>query len=471
MKWPRLVLAFACALVGTFVAMPGAAATDAAALLHVTLTVDTETPYVQAQVLVTLRVMRSIGYQRSALSLPPRLSGVNANQAIVVHLNNRGSQEVVQRNGLRYLVIVRRYVLFPQSAGAVTVGPVTFQGRVVGPDGRLAFETAHSNSITLHVRPIPASFTGDVWLPAKSVHIYQGFNPDKSNLAIGSPVSRRLALTARGANSGELPEFKPSPGAGLQAHAFTPQRKESQIQTDLVATLEQQVSLVPTKTGAVRIPTIEVPWWNTVTDQQEIARFPGRTLMVTPAPADWGPSQSAHPPQRPADGSVLAKIAAAKSPGLLWIAVAIGALALAGLLGSLVLVSGRGWFRQSRPARSGWIRRRLRRQALLACAANEPAHAAHAILRLAATIDPFGGQRSLRQLAAEVPDPLRTELLTLNAAMYGPRQQAWHGQGLARALRRWASGRVQRENGAHRSELPLLHPLVSGRQAESNSRS
>lgn len=475
-RWRWLMAMSACLLGSALpVMLPGvASAASTAAESPFALTVDTSTPYVQAQVMVSLRFTRSIGHYPLTsflLSQPPDL---DQNEAIVKPLEFRTSREVLRRNGVRYLVTTWRYALFPQMPGDMTIGPVTINARATRADGYAGFEAFRTAPMRLHVRPIPKGFTGDVWLPAKSVHVYQGFNPDQSSLPVGSPISRRLAMTFDGAQKGELPAFTGAAVAGLEVHPLRPRRAEQSTSAGLTATLEQQIALTPTQTGQLTIPSLEVPWWNTVKDREEIARFPGYTLTVTPAPPGWDAGKAA-PGGAHAAAGAQPSTASRSSTLLVW-TVAIPALILVLILAAVLVVLtrngglpafaklGRRWRRACRQSALGrrWHRLRLERRLAHACAANDASRAAQVLADLASIAAPGTARRSLRQLATTAAAPLGHELLALNAALYGAGTADWRGAPLMAAFRHSQKFRVGRKEHLAHSGLPLLHPLANG---------
>ena len=49
----------------------------------------------------------------------------------------------------------------------------------------------------------------------------------------------------------------------------------------VVASMTATVGIVPTQEGKLEIPEIRIPWWNTITDRQEEAVIPARTMIVS----------------------------------------------------------------------------------------------------------------------------------------------------------------------------------------------
>ena len=61
--------------------------------------------------------------------------------------------------------------------------------------------------MTLDVQPIPATFNGQHWLPAEDIQLSEDWSSDLSELSAGVPVTRTIALLAKGLTVGQLPEL------------------------------------------------------------------------------------------------------------------------------------------------------------------------------------------------------------------------------------------------------------------------
>ena len=87
-------------------------------------TVSKDEVYVQEQLLYTVKIYFSIPFDQGA-----QLGTPQTGDAVVQPLGNDiSSQEII--DGLRYNVIERRYVLFPQSSGMLEISPISFTASV-----------------------------------------------------------------------------------------------------------------------------------------------------------------------------------------------------------------------------------------------------------------------------------------------------------------------------------------------------
>jgi hypothetical protein len=90
-----------------------------------------------------------------------------------------------------------------------------------------------------------------------------------------------LNLAAVGLIGQQLPEIVSQQLAGFSAHAG-----QAKVETTLSAqgnalgTRAQKIAFIPRQADEFTIPDIELRWWDTQTDREEIARLPGITRNV-----------------------------------------------------------------------------------------------------------------------------------------------------------------------------------------------
>jgi hypothetical protein len=195
------------------------------------------------------------------------------------------------RNGKRYAVVERKYAIFPQSSGHITIEPVVFEGQLGGgsrylfdPFGRGARTTrVRSEAVELNARPIPQSFSGNAWLPARQLELVEAWSDDPPVFKAGEPITRTLALIAGGLTASQLPEIKPRIPKGIKRYPDKPKLEDKTDASGVVGVRQEKIALIPSQSGKTILPAIEIAWWNTETDTFEIARLPEREINVQPA--------------------------------------------------------------------------------------------------------------------------------------------------------------------------------------------
>lgn len=245
--------------------------------------VDTNTPYVQAQILYTAKVYRSVQTNNAKLFDPV----VSGGQAIINRLGNDKTYEK-RLNGKPYVVTERQFVIFPQSSGKLKIEPIMFQAQI-GTNNFFNFDpfgaqpksvVKQSESIELDIKPIPDSFTGDTWLPAKQLAVQEQWSVDPAKLKQGEATTRTLTLSTIGLPASNLPEVKIKLPTKLKQYPDQPEFSETTDKNGFISLRHDKMAIIPIEAGNYVLPAIKIPWWNTELDKMEFAELPERTIHV-----------------------------------------------------------------------------------------------------------------------------------------------------------------------------------------------
>lgn len=257
------------------------------------------TPFVQAQVLYTLRVFTRVEIARGELQEPELAD------AVVEKLgdDNTYSKQV---NGVDYSVTERHYAIFPQKSGNASIKPVELKAEVLANNSyninsffnsqMTKTKRVHSQAITLNVQPVPSTFTSPHWLPAQDVQIKQQWSGDVAQMKVGEPLTRTLTLVVKGATNGQLPELNNAISHGaLKAYSDQPVLQEQKSPDGLLSVREEKIALIPSEAGEYSLPSIAIPWFNTETKRLEIASLPAVKLSASGAATTNLPTPTAPP--------------------------------------------------------------------------------------------------------------------------------------------------------------------------------
>ncbi|MFJ4054094.1 BatD family protein [Pseudomonas sp. NPDC089743] len=391
---------------------------DSASQVFIEATLDTSDVYVQAQAVLTLRIYHSVSlYDDSSLS-PLRLEN-----AKVEPLGDSRTYEK-DINGVRHGVIETRYALYPQQSGSLDIAPLTFTATAADnaqpPAGsaRTGRQVQVSSlPLRLNVRPIPAAWpAAEPWLPARSLALEEHWNPDPGTqpTQIGDSLTRSITLRAEGLSSTQLPQLPATEIVGLRRYPDQPLLRNEISERGMTANREEREALVPTHSGELALPALEVTWWNTREDHLEHSSLPARTLNVQDNPA-----LSAESPV--GDAST--------GSSLLWPwQLATLVFALTTLLGFTLWWRARSQPAVLRAAQTGPSPRTLLDDLKRACQANDPQATRQAL-------DAWARQQpeTLAEMAARFV-PLSDALDGLNGALYSESGQYWQGEDLWRAI-------------------------------------
>ena len=389
-----------------------------AAQVFIEATLDNSEVYVQAQAVLTLRIYHSVSlYDDSNLS-PLQLA-----DAKVEPLGESRTYEK-DINGVRHGVIETRYAVYPQQSGSLDIPVLTFSA-TAADTGEQPAGTARVgrqvrvSSLPLHltVRPVPAAYPADVpWLPARSLALEEHWNPDPNTqpVQIGDSLTRSVTLRAEGLSSIQLPPLPATEILGLRRYPDQPMLRNEVSERGMTANREEREALVPTHSGPLTLPAVEVTWWNTREDHLEHSSLPARSFNVQDNPAlsaeaPVGDSRSAN--------------------RLLWPwQLATLVLALTTALGFTLWWRARSQPAVLRAAQNGPSPRTLLDDLKRACQANDPQATRQAL-------DAWARQQpeTLAEMAARFV-PLSDALDGLNGALYSESGHYWHGDELWRAI-------------------------------------
>lgn len=239
--------------------------------------------YVQEQLLYTIKLFYTIGFDQGAQLSSPQVIG-----SVVQQL---GSDETYQEivDGIRYNVTERKFVIFPQSSGELEIPPISFNA-TVGRRGGLSRILSNRSNVRevnlisdahfINVMPMPSDFPRQTWLPSSDFKLEESWSGPLTALAIGESLTRNILLTAGGLSSSLLPELKYEEIASLKFYPDQATREDISNTEGVTGKRSEGTALVPSASGDFILPAIEIPWWNTTTDSLEIASIPARTLSV-----------------------------------------------------------------------------------------------------------------------------------------------------------------------------------------------
>lgn len=277
--------------------LPGTAkrSADDAPSIFLELVVDKESVYTQEQVLVSLRLYHQGNLASGELSKP------EPENAIVEPLGEQTKYTRMKYNR-RYEVIERNYLIFPQKSGVLKIEPQVFTGSLIDPRARqrqFARELTEPKSI--EVKSPPASFSGNLWMPAMSINLTESWSKPIESIRVGESVTRTLNLQALGMLGSALPSFSTTEPAGFKFYPDQEKRVSEPHKSGANSTLSQSFAIVAVQPGKVTLPEIRIPWWDTVNNVERVAILPGREIQILPATTQTpiSPTVDAMPVQVP----------------------------------------------------------------------------------------------------------------------------------------------------------------------------
>ncbi|MBF7731276.1 BatD family protein [Pseudomonas sp. N040] len=418
-------------------------ASASSAPIFIDASLDHDSVYVQAQAVLTLRIYHSVSLYNDSSLTPLKMPDARVEQL--------GAARTYEKdiNGVRHGVIELNYAIFPQKSGELSIPALTFSATLANRSNSSGFMSfgkptqLKSPSIPLQVKAKPAGYPADAaWLPARALSLNEAWNPEPDNLQVGESVTRSLLLKVDGLSAAQLPPLPENLPGGLRHYPEQPKLASQTSANGVIGSREERQALVPTQSGELLLPAIEVVWWNTEEDRLIRTALPARTLRIGDNPSLLlGQAPSGDP----------ATLVAGNQP-LLW----PWQLASGLLLCTTLLGFGLWWRARRQPAivatvQTGPSPRTLLDELKRACQANDAALTRQAL-------DAWARQQpeTLADMAARFA-PLSEALDGLNGVLYSPSEVSWDGKDLWQAIRNMPPATATTTQ-AETSPLPPLYP-------------
>ena len=395
--------------------------------------------YVLSQVSLTVRIFYQANLTEAAINPP------SPAQASVRLLDEIPYQS--DRNGERYRVLERRYAIFPERSGTLTIPPMQLSGRLIErPSDRLWQPTVRgrrvqveSEPLLLEISPRPASFTGDFWLPARRVTISQQIS-DNDKLHVGEPITRTVIVDAVGLEENMLEEPVMPEIDDARIYPDQPQGISRDDGEWVLGHKEFRYAIVPEQAGDLRLPEIRLEWWDTVKNEQRTAMLPGHTVKVFPSELN---TSEAVPPAAvaaaPAMGVATRGTALTGNP-ILWKA----GTAVFAVLWLLTLFF---YFRRTGPSvdpvtqngNAAPGEKELLKSIQQACQGHDASTARNSLAQWIRNYAPLELRGSMRDFGVSCRDPsLRKAIAELDASGFNDNGAGtWQGESLWRAFKHW----------------------------------
>ena len=395
--------------------------------VYIDTQLDQESVYIQAQLLLTLRIYHAI-----PLFADSNLTPLLIDNARVEQLDNPRTFEQ-HINGVRHGVIEIRYAIFPQQSGLLEIPAQIFSATLAGhnphsltpfsarPGQRIEVKSAR---IPVQVKAIPDNYPKDaLWLPAQHISLEQSWIQGlDTKITAGSAVTRLLKLHAQGLPSSQLPSLAPKASSTYKVYIDKPSFSHQFTEQGLISNRNERQAFVFPSAGQHNLAAMQLPWWNTLTDQLEYAELFETNLQVTAE----APSQN-FVELTATDSSILPALLPTQQLRL-WQALSAFLLFLSFIGFSL------WWRARHQPAivlssGNGPSSRNLQDDLKRACLSNNPSNTRQAL-------DAWARQHSESLVDMAARDSTLSDALdALNSALYSESNSDWQGQALLQAIR------------------------------------
>jgi hypothetical protein len=304
-------------------------------------------------------------------------------------------------------------------------------GRITG---RKIFESEAIDVTVDPIPPPPADHPDAVWFPAKSVTLTEDWSREPGSLPAGEPITRHITVTAIGQLSTQIPFLEPASSDAIKTYPDKPEFRDSAEASGIRASRRDQYAMIGVSAGEVELPTVELPWWNIDAGEWQIARLPGSMLTILPSATAAPPPAPVEEPEEQAEVATETQVVYVD----FWRYVSIG-------LGGVWVMSLIAWWwsrrsadrtpKEPEPPPIHKQQAKCLKAARKAALARDVAAVKSNLLDWARLQWPHKAPRSIGELANRVSMPLSTQLQTLCSASYGPGDDSWDSEGLAKSIR------------------------------------
>jgi hypothetical protein len=235
--------------------------------------------YVKQQILLNVTIYHSIQLDDM------NVSELNIEGAIVKQVSQNSFYRTVK--GIRHRAHEINYAIFAENPGELVIAPQKFtaralgQGRVFMSGGKLLSRLSKAHTII--VKPAPASYKTNIWLPAENLSLQETWSSDPDQLHASDSITRSITIKADGVTAAQLPPVVFNATPGIKLYPDKPITNNSEANTGISATRVDSTALIATRPGEINLPAITVHWWDTKNNRAKTASIPARTIQVLPA--------------------------------------------------------------------------------------------------------------------------------------------------------------------------------------------
>lgn len=241
-------------------------------------------PFVQQQVIYTMKL-----YQQQAIA-DGNVTEPDHPDVVIERLGLDKSY-LEQIDGREYSVLERRYALFPQRSGEIVLPSINLNARVqVGQRSNRFFAPntrsirVRAPSLTLQVKAATSDYSAAWWLASTQLLGEAKWQPE--NAKQGEPLTLEVIVSAEGVMPAQLPVIADPKIAGARLYSNGSRAAKKAAADGIIAQRVSSWTIIPTASGALRLQSFKVPWWDIEANVQRILEIEVPELYVGGAPAE-----------------------------------------------------------------------------------------------------------------------------------------------------------------------------------------
>ncbi|NLQ16787.1 protein BatD [Marinomonas sp. M1K-6] len=241
-------------------------------------------PYLQQEVILSVQLFTSVALQNANRSVPS-----HPDLVIERLIDDQMNYQTI--NGTQYQVITRDYLAFPQRSGLLTIPPQSIQAMINTSTGRRMIKV-QSEPLSLQVLPIPASYTGDTWLPSQAVTLSTTLTKTDDAPRVGDTLIWTIDIQAKGALPEQIPALDFNSTRQYKLYPKPPTFDNQKTAAGVTGHQSISVEVVPTEEGSLSLPDINITYWDTEKRAISTASATTQSIEIAPLPSSSKQSQN-----------------------------------------------------------------------------------------------------------------------------------------------------------------------------------
>ena len=246
--------------------------------VDIEVSIDTTDTWVQAQVLLKIKLYQSV----KLFNL--ELQGIKELQQLGLSIEKIGDNATYQskRHNINYQVTELNYLIFSDNPGSLTLPEFIFEGQVPLRNSRYGKRVeARSEPITLTFKDVPKDYPSATWIPAKGLQISDDL-AETVEIKQGESLNRNLIMSVYGQEAAVIPDTPQLKSDLINIYGDAPELNNQITAEGITGVRMDNIALITKQPGTLTLPAIEIPWFNVETAKTEYARLPERTIKIIP---------------------------------------------------------------------------------------------------------------------------------------------------------------------------------------------
>lgn len=409
--------------------------------------VNENQPFVNQQVIYTVKI-----FNRKRL-LNADYQGPSAEDLLLIPFSD-GKRYQTTRNNREYIVEEQTYALFPQKSGTLTIQSPVISAMVydINPQ-RIKVQ---DSPLQLKVRSIPKAYKAKNWLPAQQINLSEQYENSSQVMSQGSTLVRTVTIEGVAVPGQLLPSLPFTEDKAFNVYPEKGREQNLVKQGVIVGSVSIKVTYLFKEPGRITLPAITVPWFNTITGQEETAVLPPRSIEITPS-ATAAPSQQEQPPiiqntTKPDNQSIMAPVSSPNGYGPWMAALFFAFLWLSTLFLWIIQRRKKYW--------GGNGYKKALNQVKAACAKGDITKTRDALLKWANLHWPDLRVLNLNELSDLIQDgAFKKQIQRLSQALYHKEhKQVWQGNELLTCLLAFTKTKSSRQP-TKKENLPPMYKI------------